>query len=70
MNHSSRIPEDAQAGPRTSPGGAAAAKLGPCRCSSSITSSQTGAAPVTPLTSHMGSPVKLPTHTPTVKRGE
>src|SRR4030042_2047458 len=31
-----------------------------------ITSIQTGAAPVTPLTFHIGSPEKFPTHTPTV----
>ena len=40
--------------------------LGVARCSLAMTSSQTGAAPVTPLTSCIGSPEKLPTQTPTV----
>ena len=33
-------------------------------------SSQAGAAPVTPLTFHIGSPEKFPTQTPTVNRLE
>ena len=36
------------------------------RCRKSITSRQTGAAPVTPLTSCIGAPLALPTQTPTV----
>ena len=35
-----------------------------------MTSAQTGAAPVMPLTFHIGSPVKFPTQTPTVYRLE
>src|SRR5690349_7610524 len=35
-----------------------------------MTSRQTGAAPLVPLTSCIGSPEKLPTQTPTVKRLE
>ena len=44
--------------------------LGVARWSQLITSSHTGAAPVTPLTSCMGAPEALPTQTPTVKRSE
>ena len=48
------------------PGGGAGASLGRSRCSQLMTSAQIGAAPVTPLTSCIGSPEKLPTQTPTV----
>ena len=40
--------------------------LGSPRCSQFITSNHTGAAPLVPLTFHMGEPEKLPIHTPTV----
>ena len=35
-------------------------------CKASITSRQTGAAPLTPETCCIASPLELPTHTPTV----
>src|SRR5262249_13344061 len=51
---------------RTTPRGGAGGELGTRSWSRPITSSQTGAAPVTPLTFLIGSPVTLPTQTPTV----
>src|SRR4029077_8334481 len=57
-------------GTATTPGGGAGASLGTPAWRRSITSSHTGAAPVTPLTSCMGAPEKFPTHTPTVNRRE
>ena len=50
----------------TTPGGGAGAREGAARWSRFMTSCHTGAAPETPETSHIGSPEKLPTHTPTV----
>ncbi len=38
----------------------------PLRCRNAIVCAQTGAAPLVPLTSHIGAPLALPTHTPTV----
>jgi hypothetical protein len=46
---------------RSSARGWACARAGGC-----ITAAQTGAAPLVPLTSCMGAPLALPTHTPTV----
>ena len=68
-NHSSRggsTPRAKLTGAARTPGGGAGGALGTSRCSQLITSSQIGAAPVTPLTSCIGAPEKLPTQTPTV----
>lgn len=73
-NHSSRAASSAlPSGPgpksmcvRTRPGGGAGARLGSRACRKRMTSAQTGAAPLVPLTSHIDAPLALPTHTPTV----
>src|SRR5262249_47587766 len=54
----------------TTPAVGTGAALGADRCSAVMTSTHTGAAPVTPLTLRIGSPEKLPTHTPTGNRRE
>src|SRR3990167_4562843 len=50
----------------TRPVGGLGARLACLACKKFITAAQMGAAPVVPLTSHMGAPLALPTHTPTV----
>ena len=50
----------------TSPLGAIGARLACDWCRWFIMAAHTGAAPVLPLTSRMGEPLALPTHTPTV----
>ena len=69
MNHSSRgasSPAPKRTAARTSPPGGAGARDGVRACSWRISVAQTGAAPLVPLTSHIGAPLALPTQTPTV----
>ncbi len=74
MNHSLRA---ASSGPPlpgpsnvacacTMPAGGRGARLGVWACRCCMTAAQTGAAPLVPLTFHMGAPLALPTHTPTL----
>ena len=49
----------------TTPGGGEGARLGSRRCRKRMVSAHTGAAPLVPLTSHIGAPLALPAHTPT-----